>query len=421
MKGFFPNVFKFVLFSTFFICFLFTAHSIAVPIIPPTGDTVVECNITILILDESLDTASESFEITITDIAGGNQYHYIFTYHDYSNSVPLYDTIIGNTTYIVDFNYTGSAELILFDRLTDAPVDRFHATGSGVGLRWEIRAAQALPSGVIVGNVLDDEVVEVFSFIDEFDDIPLEGIYAEAAILWARFVDSVSHLEGNNAYTNLFRGGGELTGNRRGEHYADITGNTLDDWNAMPLFERFLWYDGYVRTASLFYNVDFDLPFSSFSDYRMRFTHTFNGLRRHPVAYEAFEDLLRWQYDYILANHTVYNFITGVTLRQQMIGESSFMPNPNTINRESFNNEEILFDEELDEALAEFLDELLNIMPEVNTPPLQSDESRGIWDNTIESLRGIWFTLIIAFLFGAAFVIFIVYKKRKEMKDFGDD
>jgi hypothetical protein len=78
----------------------------------------------------------------------------------------------------------------------------------------------------------------------------------------------------------------------------------------MSLFERFLWYEGYVRIASTFHNTDFEMSFGTESSYRLNFSYVTNGLRNHPEALSAFDDLIMWQYRYILANHSVFNFLT---------------------------------------------------------------------------------------------------------------
>jgi hypothetical protein len=217
MKVFVSKIFGFSFFVTLLMFFSFTAHGVPMP---PTGTEFVYGDVSIKMTDETGGSASGNIVIVFTDIAEGNRYEFTFTRDMYLNGTTVSETMIANTTYEVTYTYTGNNRaLYLFDTFTLAPVDRFHLSAVGVNFNWVIRTSIA-PSS-------DDDTVPVFAEIT--DEIPLDGIYAEAAELWERFVASVSHLEGNGVYTNFFRGGGELTGTRRGEMFADITGGTMED------------------------------------------------------------------------------------------------------------------------------------------------------------------------------------------------
>lgn len=393
-------------FSLFAVIFLFsfTAYGDNVYDIPPTGTTFVFADVSITLTDGSSGSAVGDIRFLFEDITGGYRYEFLFTNDMYSSGVSLSQTMVANTTYTVEFTYMGNNHsLYIFDTFTHAPIDRFHLSANGVNFSWVIRTANSQAAN-------EEDVVTVFATIDEF---PIDDIYAEAALLWERFYNAISDVYSENPQHDLFSYRRWVRfGSFAAERFVEITGGTIEEWENLSFFERYLLSETYLQPANRVQGIN---NVESFRSFRLSFP-SISELRNHPEALAAFDELLEWQFNYMQANHTAFNFLTGRTLREYQI-ERGFIPPPPTV----ATDEEYFFDEEVIEAMLEMFGETPELFREITLPNVPANSDAGIWDDTVDGLRGMWLTMLIVFAFGIAFAVFIIMKKKKERDMFGDD
>ena len=101
--------------------------------------------------------------------------------------------------------------------------------------------------------------------------------------------------------------------------YTDLTDGTEEEWRAMSGYEQFLLYETYYRILSYLKAGEYDLYFGNVSNYeKYVITPTTNLMKRFgETEAEAFRKLSLWQFDYVIANGAVFNFITGTDSREQ--------------------------------------------------------------------------------------------------------
>jgi len=365
---------------------------------PVTGNTLVYCELTINITDGTDGEYTGRIWITLTDIAGGNEYSYTLTMQNYLLETPIQDTLIANTTYTVEVRFEERG-LGMFDTQTNALVDRFPATGSGYVANWELRFMSATPAAVPV-----TQPQEISSARDES--------YAEGYELWEAFINAVEHMDGDSAYDWFFMTYGRAHESTLSELYERFTDGSIEDWIEFSLFERFLWYETYIRALNHLHSGNYDMFFGSENNFRQRSLRSvLDSLPRYNAeGAEAYENLMMWQYRYITANSSVYNFLTGMSHRDSSPANSDF--DPIAASNERAAEEERLIEQELLEIEEELIP--LGAMPEQEGEP-------GIWDATFNRARSNWITFAIVFAVFVALIGVIVYRKRKEIKEVGED
>jgi len=142
------------------------------------------------------------------------------------------------------------------------------------------------------------------------------AVYAEGQRLWEEFYELASAMEADSV-GNVFWLGFRAHIARYGGWFEQYTNGEFADYEAMSYFERFLWTDTYLRMVQAMYNSTFIETADSFRQLTIGAQITnINRLCEDTAA--AYEALMMWQYDYLMASHTVFNFITGVNHRDSM-------------------------------------------------------------------------------------------------------
>ncbi|MCL2840095.1 MAG: hypothetical protein FWE05_04915 [Defluviitaleaceae bacterium] len=402
MKKFSKGLFVGVLTVILAVSFPFTAY--ADPDTPPTGDVAIEGDLSIVIINKTDGEYTGNINVSLTCIASERQFSFDLGLSNVLLEIPYERTITANTTYTVAFRFDRAGYVILDKR--NLPVNRLHITASGYEAVWVLRDVNAVISGDTGADIGQVEA-----------DIPtdLEDVYIEAHRLWNRFLTLAITMANDNDNRLIFNAY-HMHHVTMSQNFERFTHRTADDFIAMSLFERFLWDSTYVRIVDMLHMGEFDTFFGSAENYRSRAIGqiAINIGRTCQETAAAYEELMMWQYDYIRANSTVFNFITGVNHRDSMRGETGepFSFDPIEISEERAADEDRIIQSEIQE----FLDEL--------PVPLGADDveyEANIWDRTIARLSANWFTILLLIVVFGGLVGVIVYRKHNEIKEVGED
>jgi len=171
----------------------------------------------------------------------------------------------------------------------------------------------------------------------------------EADTAFQTFYEEIKHMDNNSDWDNLYLVY-QVYENTHAEQYAEICNSTVDDWKSKNNFERFIWYETYVRVVVYRNLGDYDRYFSSEKDFlNHTITNAYEYLNKLGDGTEAkaYKTLMLWQYDYILENGVPYNFLTGL----------NFVESRNTEATEDTQESQEQEQKELEEIQEELLEE----------------------------------------------------------------
>lgn len=143
-----------------------------------------------------------------------------------------------------------------------------------------------------------------------------EAIREEASAEFEMFLAAVEHTDGNDEWSEFFRTY-RVYVETHGKQYEQYCNGTVEEWNDMSEYDRFLWYETYLRVVVYMHLGNHDRFFSSEKNFiDNTIFNAYNLLQRfekfgNGTESEAYKTLMLWQYDYIKEYGTVYNFITG--------------------------------------------------------------------------------------------------------------
>jgi len=176
------------------------------------------------------------------------------------------------------------------------------------------------------------------------------AVYAEGQRLWEEFCERATAMaadSNNDLFFMAFRA--HL--NRHGEWFEQFTNGEFADYEAKSYLERFLWTDTYLRMVEAIYNSTHIETADRFRQFTIGAQITAISRQCEDTA-AAYEALMMWQYDYLMASHTVFNFITGVNHRASMGADFD----PIAASTERAAAEQALIEQELQE-IADEIDE----------------------------------------------------------------
>jgi len=142
------------------------------------------------------------------------------------------------------------------------------------------------------------------------------AVYAEGQRLWEEFYEFATAMAAdpnNDFFFNIFR----AWESRNAERYEEFGHGDASEFIDMSDFEQFLWVDTYLRLVENLHQGAFDAFFGSTTV----FLNTTVGAQITAISRQcedtaaAYEALMLWQYDYIHAASTVFNFIVGANHR----------------------------------------------------------------------------------------------------------
>ena len=194
--------------------------------------------------------------------------------------------------------------------------------------------------------------------------------------------------------------------------YIACVGGTSADWDAMTTFEKILWYDLYINPLFVISAYSYDKVLTSFGAFSHETCKMYKStLERYDEALaEAYMSIMEWQYYYIVENSAVYNFITGVdSLGRTEIAEVTQFAMEESV--EAAPSEENVEMSESSENVEEIVD------TQAIDEPIVEEEEKGIWDDTIQSLKEKWLTFLILGISVIALAGVTIYRKSKAIDD----
>ena len=170
---------------------------------------------------------------------------------------------------------------------------------------------QTLPPSASDADTTEDNAADVAT-PPEVDP----AVYAEEQRLWEEFYELATAMSAdpsNDFFFNIFR----AWESRNAERYEEFGHGDASEFIDMSDFEQFLWVDTYLRLVENLHQGAFDAFFGSTTV----FLNTTVGAQITAISRQcedtaaAYEALMLWQYDYIHATSTVFNFVVGANHR----------------------------------------------------------------------------------------------------------
>jgi hypothetical protein len=142
-------------------------------------------------------------------------------------------------------------------------------------------------------------------------DVP-ETIPADGDLLFARYYALMRHSDMNDEFAMFYIDVADEGIARIREQFLLYTDKTLDDWFDMTWLERHIYYRTYVRIIELDYSERFERYFASEQLFLDNTVSTI-GYRQNfdDETFDAYIELMLWQYHYYINNGVPYNFLDG--------------------------------------------------------------------------------------------------------------
>lgn len=277
-----------------------------------TGISVMaaeKCNVSFMVKDETESNYSGTIKVIMKDVNSDKKFEYDLTRGNSwgGKNIPKY-TVDGNTVYSVSFegikngfkliNQDGS-EITEFDAYKD------------IELKWKIIS-------IASENITVEENSETGNSNVTIDDNIQTG-NADADKLFNEFMNTVAFIEHDEKWANflnsyeLFADSSSISDS---DEYAKATGRPKQEYLDMSLFDRFVYFETYVRMAQYLSFGDWDRYYSSEENFnRNVIGPTVQHMKltegKTTVVADAYLKLMDWQYKYIDEHKTPYNFVTG--------------------------------------------------------------------------------------------------------------
>ena len=252
---------------------------------PVTGNTLEYCRTNFDINDET-NGALIDIKVLLNDITGSVEYDFVLLKEHDFNSGRSYD-ILANTTYIVSAFVSDGYEIVNAD---GTPLSKVAATSSGLTLSLILREANTV------------SLLPVTNIIAETPEIE------QGLALFAVFRNVV-----NQPHNEYFLN--DLLLARAEQYFVDKEYGSSDDWAYMSAFDKVCWWTIYLKPCYFLESGERSQYFGSETAFYDNFLSTIRSrvtsLRLDESLYDAFYDLLMWQYNYIETNNNVYNFMTN--------------------------------------------------------------------------------------------------------------
>jgi len=355
-------------------------------------ENTFSCNVTFYITDEtSGGYPGSSFTAVMTDETKTIVDEYSFTKGNSwgGNNNPKY-TVIAPATYTVTFE--GLEEGYMIVNTLDFSSDiTFKAADGGVAdCYWSIIDSVTTGGEAATGGeseLLNQEESGAYEVSNE-----------EADKVYKAFLEATSHIADSDEWYNALLVHYEMFGEARyAKWYAEyVEGGTEEEFNAMSLYDKFVWTESYLVYAWAVNSGEMSVYFGSEENFENSITRHITGMIDDAPDYEPVEEaylaLAKWQYDYVQEMGVPYNFITGRSYLEE-VGKT---PEPET--------EKKTDEEEIAEAAAELLED-------ADEDTKEDVKGNGIWDETLEALSRNMLTIIILVILCIA-VAFVVWKRK---------
>ena len=304
-----------------------------------TGDEVVPCTVTFSITDVTYSYEGD-IEVLMNDVTGTSNKSYILTKaNSYGSGNQPKFTIPAPTTYKITFK--GMKEGYQIVNSDNTKITDFPATANGYEFNWKItytdKQKQEVEKEVesIRGSIgrgssdstqTQDNNQNVSNTSTTQDSEKEESQKTNASKnqsadeAFQEFLDKVSFTENDETWNDFATGYLGLFNNEaqsRADDFVNVVKNaTEEDWFNMNQYDRFVYYESYVRIQKYINLGNWEKYFSSKEAFHNKITspivNLMNGTEGDStVVSDAYLKLMDWQYDYVQEHKAAFDFITG--------------------------------------------------------------------------------------------------------------
>lgn len=408
--------------------------SVACPVFATgiTRDTSVPCEVTIQVKDITEQYPEAELIINFVDVTNTVNETFTITKDEcWGVGEPFVISLTAPTTYYITFVNLKDGYSVI-DPKTKEPVLSFVATQGNHTLNWNIESlASAKEEAELPSNFID------YLPTTNRDLLVIQN--EEAEKLYLEFLDAVSFITTDDTWygNEELRANATLlgqydkdfvNGKRFAENYEKyVNGGSVEQYNAMPAFEQFLWTECYTRLAAgVNHSRGWEDFFGSEANYEMMITRPatimMNGNNAETVK-EAYMKLAAWQYDYVQANGYPFNFITNRSYIEEISGEPVSLKSP--VGAVTATEPTEAIEEAEGEGEGETPVET-PVEPPVAAPVLPTTkmeeeaeivevEERGIWADTLDALADSMLTILILIILAGGLGVVIFIRKRKNV------
>ena len=304
-----------------------------------TGDEVVPCTVTFSITDVTYSYEGD-IEVLMNDVTGTSNKSYILTKaNSYGSGNQPKFTIPAPTTYKITFK--GMKEGYQIVNSDNTKITDFPATANGYEFNWKItytdKQKQEVEKEVesIRGSIgrgssdstqTQDNNQNVSNTSTTQDSEKEESKKSNASKnqsadeAFQEFLDKVSFTENDETWNDFATGYLGLFNDEaqsRADDFVNVVKNaTEEDWFNMSQYDRFVYYESYVRIQKYINLGNWEKYFSSKEAFHNKITspivNLMNGTEGDStVVSDAYLKLMDWQYDYVQEHKAAFDFITG--------------------------------------------------------------------------------------------------------------
>lgn len=394
------------------------------------GDTVVYCDVEIQVEDLTGEYPEAELQVNFMDVTNTvNETVTITETEHWGAGVPLVISLPAPTTYYITFVNLAEGYKVVEPETKDSIVT-FVATPGNHALSWSIESLVA-EEEVVVGipsSILD------YLPTENRDLLVIQN--KEAEDLYLAFLEAVSFIETDDTWygNEELRATATLLGQYdkdfvNGKTFAEnyekyVAGGSVEQYNAMPAFEQFLWTECYTRLAGgVNHNRGWEGVFGSKANYEKMITRPatimMNG-NNAEVVKEAYMKLAEWQYDYVQEHGYPFNFITNRSYIEELTGEPVKLKVPAETLVPPESEKETVGKQDSDEDKTVATRPVEPSAQPSNPPSGKEDvsteaEARGIWSDTLDALADNMLTLLVLIVLAGALGLIIYIRKRKNI------
>ena len=253
----------------------------------PVTYSLIAFNIT----DKTKGAFSENIKVTLEDVKSGKTYEFFLADDTGYLSV---GNIITNASYKITLEYPNSNKYLL-QNVDGSPIDLFSSTADGNYCDW------------VIVNTDDVKPVE--------NDLPSSEVKADADIAFNDFYNAVKTMDDNKDWDGFYKRY-DVYDNIDSKKYVDIVGGKTSDWVSKKDFDKFLYYETYIKLASYIKQSDYDYYFGSEQNFLDNsVSSTYQSLKAYGDGSEAeaYKKIMLWQYNYISDNGKAYDFVSNLS------------------------------------------------------------------------------------------------------------
>ena len=378
------------------------------------GDEVVPCTVTFSVTDATYSYEGD-IKVLMNDVTGTSNKSYTLTKaNSYGGGNKPKFTVPAPTTYNITFEGIKDGYQIVNSDNTQ--ITNFPATANGYEFNWKIvytdekkqeaekeveNIKGSIGHGSSDSNQTSNNIQNTSNTPTAQESKKEENKKTNtsktqsADEVFQEFLDSVSFIENDevwndfgNGYLGFFNDGA-IT--RADDFVAVVENATEEDWFNMSQYDRFVYYESYVRIQKYINLGNWEKYFSSKEAFHNEITSLvvdlMNGTEEgdSTVVSDAYLKLMDWQYDYVQEHKAAFDFITG----------KDYI--------ESGGSKADLKQEKKDKEAQKEAEK-----KEIE----QAQKEAGIWDDTKEKMANNMILILVIAILGCG-IGYIAYRKKK--------